>query len=169
MNRLNVFLGWIAELMILIALFWKCLGLSDLAISIRVLLCTLLSIPIIMFFLWNLYKKSIVIQTVRINFILISGLSLVLCLFLIVNISIELKKVSTVGGATKEMVEIAREKEVPHIYFQQWTNDTVERMKSERLMLGMLLLSIGLILNKNHLAVELSNSHNQPGRLGKDS
>lgn len=164
MKNLNVLLSWIAELAILIALFWKCLGLSCLAYSIRVSLCILLSILIIMYLLWNLSKKSIILQTVKTRMSFVGGISLVLCLLLIVNISIELKKVSIVGGATKEMSEIAREKEVPQEYFQQWTSDTVERMKSDRLLFGMLLLSIGVILNnrKIHLSQKSSGSHNQP-------
>jgi len=117
-----------------------------------------------MYLLWNLFKKSIILQTVKTRMSFVGGISLVLCLFLIVNISIELKKVSIVGGATKEMSEIAREKEVPQEYFQQWTSDTVERMKSDRLLFGMLLLSIGIILNnrKIHLSKKSSGSHNQP-------
>ena len=164
MNRLNVLLSWIAELAILFALFWKCLGLSDLTYSTRVLLCILLSIPIIMYFLWNLFNKSICFQTAEKRMFFISGLSLLLCLLLIVNISIELKKVSIVGGATKEMSEIARKKEVPQEYFQQWKSDTVERMKSDRLLFGILLLSIGIIINNReiHLAKKSSDSHNQP-------
>ena len=145
MNRLNTFASLILEVAILAGLLWEHIKLYNLPIIYFLLLLVLLS-TLFVYLLWKEFKEKNVSRKVRHKLVCLTVPSLFLCLLLVIGISMDLKKVSIVGGATKEMKEVAKKQGVENL--SQWEKDTIEKMKSERIIYAMLLASIGILFEQ---------------------
>ncbi len=145
-NNFNSVAGVIAEFAILVGIlwgFWVYKELLDFTIIVSLLLLILLS-PIFGYLAWKYLRKPNA-RLLRFKLTFLTFPSLVLCLLLVMDISLDLRAISVAGGPTKEIRSMARKKGVPDEHFSQWANDIIERMKSERIIYLLLLISIGVI------------------------
>jgi hypothetical protein len=141
----------VVELAILAGLLWKLLGLPDVTAAFLLLFGLLLSFLVYLVFgllrwiPWMPRKKRDLAQRVPPRVAFLTSLCVLVSLFLILGLSMELRKVAIIGGASKEMAAVARKEGVPAECFDQWFKDSVGRMKSDRLIYAMLLASIVML------------------------
>jgi hypothetical protein len=173
MKRLNTIVSWMVELGILAGLLWKLLGLYDLTVAfllLVLLLLLLLSLPVLAlmhWIRWIPFRINDLGQRVQLRLLLLTGPSLILSAFLILGLSMELKKIAILrGGATKEMAAMAWKQGVPNENFQQWHKDHVERMKSERLIYAMLLASTCILYGNRYSSGRLGEGQGPPKEHG---
>ena len=131
----------LCEAAIAAVLVWKHTGLFDFTVPTALVVLS----PALLVGHFAALKREGVPKEARLILGLLTGPCVLLTLSLVLSLGFQLKAVAIAGGATKEMALNANSEGVTASCVQQWTNDTVTKMKSERMIL--LLLGVSLCLN----------------------
>lgn len=130
-----------AEVALVVLLLWKHTSLFTLTAQILVLLIGL--------FLAVVHCAILVQARIGLRegltLFILTAPTAALSLSLVLGMTVDLRAAAMVGGCTKEMWQVARTEHVREGCLEQWTDDNVRRMKSERWTYAMLLVSAGLL------------------------
>jgi hypothetical protein len=150
MKRACAFAGWIVEAAIVAGLLWKHTDLYDYDFPFLLFLAS----PILMVYHWFLlrkeHKKGRFTRAVQLKLFFLTGLSIILCLSLILSTTFEWRRIQLLGGSTKEMrvslIKMAQNKDDSYPdNIPQWVKYNVEKMKSDQIVYAMLLASTCLL------------------------
>ena len=131
--------SWSVEIVLLAGLLWKHIGLYYSLGSWLLLVLT----PLLAFAHWKLLTNARIDTSQRLTLFFLTGPSLLLSVSLLAATTLELRTIIFLGGPPKEMISVITD--VPPECLPQWTNDAIERMKSELLIYAMLLASTCLL------------------------
>ena len=160
MKRPVALVGWGVESAILAGLFWRYTGVYTLGVvgPFPLFYASVLYV-VVVFAQWRVLPKQHLGRNVWLRLCFLTGPCVCLSMFLVLALSLGLEAVAMAGGATKEMGEAASQQGVLPGCFQQWSKDTVQRIRSERLIYAMLLASTCLLYGSRYSkAGEVSGS-----------
>jgi hypothetical protein len=130
---------WCVESVILGFLLWEHTRLHEMPCIFLPLL------PLLLFHHWWALRRERLAPSLRRKLLSLTGPCVLLSLSLVLSLSVSLRRIAIVGGGTKEMVQASINERVPPNGLDQWMRDSIERMKSERLIYAMLLASMCLL------------------------
>ena len=157
-------LSCIIELMLLVGLVWKHTELYEYTVTVFLLLLLPFILPLFWLILRREYKENRLDQEMRLKLFFFTGPIIFLCLSLILSLSYELKKVSVLGGGTKEMGSEALKEKVSREGIRQWMKDRIEKMKSDRILYSMLLASSCLLFSCRYSSARIRSLKNIDSR-----